>query len=70
MGGDFKVGDKVKVSEWGEGEIIGACPWWELGTGEIEPLSMQGIPAGKVLLVRLGESRKIISLMEADLVKV
>ena len=70
MGGDLKLGDKVKVAAWGEGEIIGACPWWEPGTKERESLRMKGIPAGKVWLVRLGESRKIVSSMEADLIKV
>jgi hypothetical protein len=70
MGGDFKLGDKVKVTEWGEGEIIGACPWWEPGIRGKEPLSMKGIPAGKVWLVRLSESRKIVSSMEAELLKV
>jgi len=70
MGADFKLGDKVKVAEWGEGEIVGACPWYEPGAMEEEPRNMKGIPAGKAWLVRLGESRKIVSSMEAELIKV
>jgi hypothetical protein len=67
---DLKLGDKVKLSEWGEGEIIGACPWWEPGVSEGNVLKMKGILPGKVWLVRLGESGKIMSSMEADLLKV
>jgi len=70
MSEGFKVGDKTRVIGWGEGEIIGACPWWEPGAGEKESLSMKCIPAGKVWLVRLGESRKIVSSIEAELIKV
>ena len=61
MGGDFKLGDKVKLMEWGEGEIIGACPWWEPGAREGNVLNMKGISPGKVWLVKLGESGKIVS---------
>ncbi|MDD5501621.1 MAG: hypothetical protein AAC990_00120 [Dehalococcoides mccartyi] len=70
MGGDFKLGDKVKLREWGEGEIIGACPWWEPGARDRNALNMKGISPGKVWLVKLGESGKIVSSMEAGLTKV
>ena len=69
MSGDFKVGDKARVTGWGEGVIIGACPWWEPGTGERET-TMKGIPTGKVWIVRLGESGKVVSSTEGELIKV
>jgi hypothetical protein len=67
---DIKLGDKVKLSEWGEGEIIGACPWWEPEARDGNILNMKGISAGKVWLVRLSGSREIVSSMEAGLTKV
>jgi len=70
MSEGFKVGDKAKVIGWGEGEIIGACPWWEPGVRERESLSMKGIPVGKVWIVRLGESGKVVSSTEGELIKV
>ena len=69
MGGDFKVGDKAMVAEWGEGVIVGQCPWWEPGAGERESLGMRGIPAGKVWIVRLAESGKVVSSLEGGLEK-
>jgi len=55
------------VTGWGEGVIIGACPWWEPGAGERESLSMKGIPAGKVWIVKLDESGKVVSSSEGEL---
>jgi hypothetical protein len=70
MSNNFRLGDKVTVVDWGEGEIIGACPWWESRNSKEEAQKMKGISPGKVWLVKLGESGKIVSSMEAGLTKV
>ena len=70
MGGDFKVGDKARVAGWGEGEIIGACPWWEPGAGDRGSSNMKGIPVGKVWIVRLADVGEVVSSIEGELGKV
>ena len=59
MGQKFETGDKVKVREWGGGEIIGSCPWQKT----------DATPKGKVWIVKLSESGRVISTTEEGLEK-
>jgi len=59
MGQHFETGDKVKVREWGGGVIIGSCPWQ----------ITDATPNGKVWIVQLSESGRVISTAEEGLEK-
>ncbi len=68
MSPKFKVGDKVKVREWGEGVIIGSCPWWEGGSNMPGHASMKDIPIAKVVwIVKISETGKVVSTLEKEL---
>ncbi|MFC1944247.1 hypothetical protein ACFLX5_01940 [Chloroflexota bacterium] len=59
MSQHFETGDKVKVREWGGGVIIGSCPWQ----------MTDATPNGKMLIVKLSESGKVIPTVEEGLEK-
>ena len=59
MGQHYETGDKVRVREWGGGVIIGSCPWQ----------MTDATPHGKVWIVKLSESGKVISTAEEGLEK-
>ncbi|MFC1970527.1 hypothetical protein ACFLV0_01125 [Chloroflexota bacterium] len=59
MGQHFETVDKVKVREWGGGVIIGSCPWQ----------MTDATPNGKVWIVKLNGTGKVISTAEAGLEK-
>ena len=59
MSRSFEMGDRVRVSKWGSGIIIGSCPW------QVTDIT----PNGKVWIVKLSESGKVITSTEKGLGK-
>ncbi len=51
-----EIGDKIEVTEWGKGVVIGSCPSQTTDTN----------PNGKVWIVKL-ESGKVVTASEKDL---
>ena len=59
MARHFETGDEVKVREWDGGVIIGLCPWQ----------MTDATPNGKVWILKLNESGKVISVTEEEVKK-
>ncbi len=56
---NFTTDYKVRVGGWGEGVIIGSCPWQ----------MTDATPSGKVWIAKLGETGKIVSTPKEGLEK-